>query len=65
MRFILSAFVAAALLAWWIGPVRSEPACQSYKNPVTCEVGGRCVWTVTKGKASKCLPLAKAKAPRR
>lgn len=58
MKFFLSALITALALAWLMTEVRSAPACQSYKSPVQCEVGGKCIWTVSKGKKSKCLPLA-------
>lgn len=63
MRFILSAVITAAALAFLLNGARSEPACQSHKSPVSCEVGGKCVWVVAKGKKSKCVPVAVA--PRR
>lgn len=58
-------FATAALIAIFVSVQgAAAPACQSKKSPVACELGGVCIWTVTKGKPSKCLPIAKAKAPR-
>lgn len=62
---LATALLIAGIAFLISAPVAAAPACQSYKSPVQCEVGGKCVWTVSKGKPSKCLPIAKAKAPRR
>ena len=57
------AIIVAAIVLLASYAATAEPACQSKKNPVACEVGGQCIWVVAKGKKSKCVP-AKV-APRR